>query len=121
MYTVYNRAHTFPHVCVDAHVSSGPGQILVFSICDVFVRGRIDEFLGEAKVDYVNYMVLLGGMSANQKVFWLHVTKYKVLRMDVFHASNLQTNINNIQKRINTGLQTPDLIFISGLVAQQHP
>ena len=42
---------------VDAHVSGGAGEALVFPIRNVFVGVDVDVQLGQAEVDDVNHLV----------------------------------------------------------------
>lgn len=67
---------TFAEVGVDAHVTSRAGEIFVFSVRNVLVRGGVDVLLGETKIDDVNDRVLLRGVSSDQEVFRFHVPKY---------------------------------------------
>lgn len=80
---------TFPQVCVDAHVSGGSSQTLVFSVRDVFFGLRVDVFFRQAKVDDVNGVLPFGARPAHQEVLWLHVSVDQAPGVDVFHPSDL--------------------------------
>jgi len=41
-------------VGIDAHVSDGPGQVLVLAVVDVAAGLRVDVLLGQAEVHHVN-------------------------------------------------------------------
>lgn len=91
---------TFAQVCVDAHVSGGPSQALVFSVGDVFLGLWVDVLFGQAKVDDVNGVLPFGARPAHQEVLWLHVSVDQAPGVDVFHPSDLggiekKTNKNN--------------------------
>lgn len=48
------HTHTFPHVCIDAHVARCPREALVFPVGYVASSLRVNVLLGKAKVNDVN-------------------------------------------------------------------
>lgn len=89
---------TFPQVRVDAHVSGGSSQTLVFSVRDVFFGLRVDVFFRQAKVDDVNGVLPFGARPAHQEVLWLHVSVDQAPGVDVFHPSDLSGAGKNLNK-----------------------
>ncbi len=77
---------------VDAHVSGGAGERLVFPVRDVFVRLRVDVLLGEPEVDDVADVLLLVGLAADEEVLRLHVSVDEVLTVHVLHPRQLQVH-----------------------------
>ena len=61
---------------VDAHVASSAGEIFVFSVRNVLVRGGVDVLFGETEVDDVNDRVFLGRVASDQEILRFHVPKY---------------------------------------------
>lgn len=93
---------TFSQVCVDAHVSSGSGQALVFSVRDVFLGLRINVLLRQAKVYDVNGVLPLGARSAHQEVLGFHVSIDQASRVDKLHAGYLRDNGHAAGSRSST-------------------
>jgi len=63
----------------------------MLSIGNVFPRITVDIFLGQAKVDDMQEMLLPGGASADQEIFRLNVPVNQMFRVDVLHPSELQS------------------------------
>ena len=80
---------TFAEVCVDAHISGGASEALVFSVGNVFIGLRVNEFLGKAKVDDVYCVLVWGAIAPHEEIFRLHVTVYQVLAVHILNSSYL--------------------------------
>ena len=70
---------------VDAHVTCGACQTLVFPIRDVLVRLWIDVLLRQAKVDDVDGLLSFVRLPPNQEVLRLDIAVDQVLLVDVLH------------------------------------
>ncbi len=79
---------TYAEVRVDAGVSGGAGEILVFAVLDVLVRARVAVLLRQPEVDDVDEVALLA--KPHQEVIRLHVSVDEVLRVDVLHSAYLR-------------------------------
>lgn len=75
---------------INAHVSCGSRQALVFPIPDVFLRQRVDIFFGEAEVDDMYEAVLFARRTANKEILRLHVAVDDVLGMNVLQSRYLE-------------------------------
>ena len=74
---------------VDAHVTRGARQTLVFPVGYVLLRFGIDVLLGEAVVDDMDPLFGLHADATNEKVLRFHVAVYEVLGVNVLHPSQL--------------------------------
>lgn len=81
---------TFPQVCIDAHISSGSSQTLVFSVRDVFLGLWVDVFFCQAEVDDVDGVLPFGARSAHKEVLWLYVAVDQASGVDKLHAGYLK-------------------------------
>ena len=79
---------TDAQVGVDGGVAGGARQVLVLPVRDVLVSAGIAVLLGQPKVDDVDQVALLP--QAHQEVIGLDVAVDKVLRVDVFNATDLE-------------------------------
>ena len=75
------------HVRVDGGVAGRACQVLVLAVGDVLVGARVAVLLGQAEVDYVHEVALLG--QAHQEVVRLDVAVDEVLRVDVLDSAYL--------------------------------
>ena len=80
---------TFAKVCVDAHISCGAGQALVFSVGNVFTGLRVYVLLGETKVNDMDNVLVHGAVPSHEKVLWLHVSVYQVLAVHILNSGYL--------------------------------
>jgi len=77
-------------MCIDAHVPSGPRQVLVVPVRDVFIGLRVNILLRETKVDDVDGTLLAGDVSTNQEVLRLDIAEYQLLSVYVLHSGELR-------------------------------
>jgi len=82
---------TFAQMCINAHVTSCACQALVLAVWNMFVCLRVNVFLCESKVYYVDNVSPLGRLSADKKVLRFHITINQVLWMYVLHPRYLAT------------------------------
>ena len=61
----------------------------MFPILDVLATLRIDELLGQAKVDDVDNVLVRCSISTHEKVLWLHITIDQVLTMNILDSCYL--------------------------------
>ncbi len=83
------RLLTFPKVCVNAHISGGAGEALVFSVRDVLVCLGINVLFSKAKVDDVDDVLVGGAIATKKEVLWLHVTIDQVFAVHILNSCNL--------------------------------
>lgn len=81
---------TLSKVCVNAHVACRPGETLVLPVGDVFFGLGVDVLFGQTKVDDVDGVLPLASWPPNQEVFWLHISVYQTLSVDVLHPRYLR-------------------------------
>lgn len=80
---------TFPQVCVNAHVAGRPSQTLVLPVRDVFFGLGVYVLFGQTKVDDVDGVLPLASWPPNQEIFWLHISVYQTLGVDILHPCYL--------------------------------
>lgn len=80
---------TLSQVCVNAHVACRPSQTLVLPVRDVFFGLRVYVLFGQTKVDDVDGVLPLASWPPNQEVFWLHISVYQTLGVDILHPCYL--------------------------------
>lgn len=76
-------------MCIDAHVSSGSSQTLVFSVRYMFLGLWINVLFRQAKVYDVNGVLPFGAGSAHQEVLRFHVSIDQTSCVDKLHAGDL--------------------------------
>lgn len=81
---------TLSQVCVNAHVACCPSQTLVLPVGDVFFGLRVYVLFGQTKVNDVDGVLPLASWPPNQKVFWLHISIYQTLGVDILHPCYLE-------------------------------
>lgn len=81
---------TLSQVCVDAHVACRPSQTLVLPVGDVFFGLGVYVLFGQTKVNDVDGVLPLASWPPNQEVFWLHISVYQTLGVDVLHPCYLK-------------------------------
>lgn len=82
---ICESAESVYQMSVDAHVSRGSSEALVFPVWNVLVCINVDVELGQAEVDNVNHLVTPQRSPTDQKIFWFDVAVNEVLGMYVFH------------------------------------
>ena len=94
-------------MCVNAHVTRGACQALVFTIRNVFVCLWVNVLLRKSKVDDMNDVAALGRLATDEKVLRFHVTIDQMLRMHILHPRYLKeckietahtADVQNVQK-----------------------
>lgn len=89
-------------MCIDAHISSGSSQTLVFSVRDVFLGLWINEFFCQAKVYDVNGVLPFGARSANQEVLRFHVSIDQTSCVNKLHAGYLKDReMQQLDKKVS--------------------
>ena len=76
-------------MCVNAGVTGGAGEVLVFSVRYVLVCARITVLLGQAEVDDINEIAFLA--QSHQEVVRLYIPVNEVFRMYVFNTAYLKS------------------------------
>ena len=74
-------------MCVDASISGGSCQVLVFPVRDVLMSSGITVLLGQAKVNDVDKIAFLP--QPHEKIIGLHVSVNEILGMDVLNSTDL--------------------------------
>lgn len=77
-------------MCVDAHVAGCSSQTLVLPVGDVFFGLGVYVLFGQTKVNDVNGVLPLASWPPNQEVFWLHISVYQTLGVDILHPCYLE-------------------------------
>lgn len=84
-------------MCVNAHVACRPSQTLVLPVGDVFFGLRVYVFFGQTKVDDVDGVLPLASRPSNEKVFWLHISVYQTLGVNILHPCYLdEQSVENV-------------------------
>lgn len=76
-------------VRVDGGIACRPCEVLVLSIGDMLVSAGVPVLLGQTKVNDVDQVAFLS--QPHEEVIWLHISVDKILRMNVFNTTYLQT------------------------------
>lgn len=84
------KRKTFSKMSVDAHVSRGAGETLVFPVRYVFVRLQVYVFFGQSEVNDMNNLVSLRRGPTDQKVLRLNVPVYQMSTVHVFYPVKLE-------------------------------
>lgn len=69
---------------IDTGITSGPSQVLVFTVGNVQMRSWITVLFGQAKINHVDLVPAL--TDAHQKIVWLDVSVEKVFGMEELDA-----------------------------------
>ena len=89
-------------MCIDAHISGGARQTLVFPVLYVLARLCVNVLLGQPKVNDVDDVFARHMMPPHQEVLRLHVTVDQVFIVHVFNSCNLHRERRKNRNRNNT-------------------
>ena len=91
---------TFSEMCVDAHVSGGASEALVFAVWYVFAGEGVNVLFRQTKVDNVHCVLIGHSKPPHQKILRLHVTIYQVLAVNILQSCYLKYRQPGVKYRL---------------------
>lgn len=76
-------------MCINGHISGSAGQALMLPVWNVFFGLGVDVLFGQTKVNDVDCVLPLASRPPDQEVFWLHISVYQALVVDILHPCYL--------------------------------